>query len=172
MALKQQGIRVSIDDSDNSPGFKFNEWELRGVPLRIECGPRDLKNNQVMVKMRDLDGKEAVSLEEIIDFVPKALEEMQIRLLETARENRKQHEYTHIQTLDELKEHIEIKRAAGEVPGFVLAGWDGDPETEAKIKEETGFTTRNIPFAPPVEKEVCIVSGKPAKYTVWLARAY
>ncbi|UJF15547.1 proline--tRNA ligase [Jeotgalibaca sp. MA1X17-3] len=170
--LKEKDIRVSIDDSDNSPGFKFNEWELRGVPMRVEFGPRDLKNNQVMIKMRDLEDKEAISLEEIAAYIPNALDTMQTRLLETARENRKQHEYTHINTLDELKEHIETKREEGEVPGFVLAGWDGDPETEERIKEETGFTTRNIPFDPPVEKEICIVSGKPAMHTVWLARAY
>ncbi|WP_319469366.1 proline--tRNA ligase [uncultured Trichococcus sp.] len=170
--LKAAGIRVLLDDSDNSPGFKFNEWELKGVPMRIEFGPRDMENNQVMVKMRDLSDKVAVSLDEIMDFVPKALDEMQVRLLETARENRKANEYTNIDTLDELKAHIEAKKAAGEVPGFVLAGWDGELETEAKIKEETGFTTRNMPFNPPVEKTTCIVSGKPAKHTVWLARAY
>ena len=170
--LKEKQIRVFLDDSDNSPGFKFNEWELRGVPMRIEFGPRDLKSNQVMVKMRDLNEKEAISLEEIITYIPKALEEMQTRLLETARTNAKQHEYTHINTLDELRKHIETKREENETPGFVLAGWDGDPETEEKIKEETGFTTRNIPFHPSIEKEFCIVSGKPAKYTVWLARAY
>lgn len=170
--LRAKGLRVALDDSDASPGYKFNEWELRGVPLRIEFGPRDLENNQVMVKLRDEDGKQAVSLDEILDFVPKALDEMQVRLLEKARAFRAEHEHTHINTLDELKEHIESKRAAGEAPGFVLAGWDGTEETEEKIKEETGFTTRNIPFAPPVEKEVCIVTGKPAKETVWLARAY
>lgn len=170
--LKAQGIRAIIDDSDNSPGFKFNEWELRGVPMRIEFGPRDLENNQVMIKMRDIEGKEAISLEGITDYVENALDEMQTRLLETARKNRQMHEYTHINTLEELKQHIEEKRAARELPGFVLAGWDGELETEAKIKEETGFTTRNIPFHPSVEKESCIVSGKPAKHTVWLARSY
>lgn len=170
--LKAKGIRALIDDSDNSPGFKFNEWELRGVPMRIEFGPRDMENNQVMVKMRDLDGKEAISLDGIVDYVVEALDSMQVRLLETARQNRQQHEYTHIDTLDELKAHIEEKKATGELPGFVLAGWDGELETEARIKEETGFTTRNMPFAPPVEKQTCIVSGKPAKHTVWLARAY
>ena len=170
--LKAAGFRVILDDSDNSPGFKFNEWELKGVPMRVEFGPRDMENNQVMVKMRDLGEKTAVSLDDIMAFVPKALDEMQVRLLETARENRKANEYTNIDTLDELKAHIETKRAAGEVPGFVLAGWDGELETEAKIKEETGFTTRNMPFNPPVEKATCIVSGKPAKHTVWLARAY
>ena len=71
-----------------------------------------------------------------------------------------------------MKAHIEKSKESGEVPGFVLIGWDGTEETEAKIKEETGFTTRNIPFNPPVEKTVDIVSGKPAKHTVWIARAY
>ncbi|SFH72861.1 proline--tRNA ligase [Pisciglobus halotolerans] len=170
--LREKGLRVIIDDSSNSPGFKFNEWELKGVPMRIEFGPRDLKNDQVMIKMRDLSEKESVPLDDVLSYIPTALDNMQTRLLEKARENRKQHEYTHINTLDELKEHIEMKKAEGEVPGFVLAGWDGDPETEAKIKEETGFTTRNIPFDPPVKKETCIVSGKPAQYTIWLARAY
>lgn len=170
--LTAQGFRVVLDDTDNSPGYKFNEWELKGIPMRMEFGPRDMKNNQVMVKMRDLSDKEAVSLDDIMAYVPDALDTMQTRLLETAREFRKQNEYTTIDTLDELKAHIEEKKAAGETPGFVLAGWDGELETEAKIKEETGFTTRNIPFAPPVEKETCIVTGKPAKHTVWLARAY
>ena len=141
--LKAAGFRVVLDDSDNSPGFKFNEWELKGVPMRVEFGPRDMENNQVMVKMRDLGEKEAVSLDDIMAYVPKAMDDMQVRLLETARENRKANEYTNIDTLDELKAHIESKRAAGEVPGFVLAGWDGELKTEAKIKEETGFTTRD-----------------------------
>lgn len=170
--LKAAGVRVLIDDSDNSPGYKFNEWELRGVPLRVEFGPRDLTNNQVMIKMRDIEGKEAVSLDGIVESIQTALADMQTRLLETARKNRQQHEYTHIETLDELKEHIENKRQEGETPGFVLVGWDGTDETEEIIKEETGFTTRNIPFDPIVEKKTCIVSGKPAKHTVWLARAY
>lgn len=170
--LKGKGIRALIDDSDNSPGFKFNEWELRGVPMRIEFGPRDLENNHVMVKMRDVEGKNAISLDEIVAHIPTALDEMQKRLLETAKTFRKEHEYTHINTLDELKQHIEEKRESGETPGFVLAGWDGTEETENVIKEETGFTTRNIPFHPAVEKETCIVTGKPAKQTVWLARAY
>ena len=170
--LKAQGIRAFIDDSDNSPGFKFNEWELRGVPMRIEFGPRDLKNNHAMVKMRDVDGKEAISLDELVDHIPQALDDMQKRLFQTALAERKKHEYTHINTLDELKAHIEEKHEANELAGFVLAGWDGTDESEAKIKEETGFTTRNIPFNPEVKKETCIVTGKPATHTVWLARAY
>lgn len=170
--LKDKGIRVILDDSDNSPGYKFNEWELKGVPMRIEFGPRDLKNEQVMLKMRDLSEKESVPLDELMAYIPEALDAMQSRLLKTAREDRQQNEYTGIDTLDELKQHIDSTKAEGKTPGFVLAGWDGDPETEEKIKEETGFTTRNMPFEAPVKKETCIVTGKPAKHTVWLARAY
>lgn len=170
--LVAAGLRVKIDDTDNSPGFKFNEWELKGVPMRIECGPRDLENHQVMTKMRDLDEKVAVSMDEIVAYVKHALDEMQTRLLQKAKEMRAANEYTTIDTMEELKAHIASKREAGEVVGWVLVGWDGTEESEAKIKEETGFTTRNIPFHPAVQKETCIVSGKPAKYTVWIARAY
>lgn len=170
--LKAKGVRVKLDDTDNSPGFKFNEWELKGVPMRIECGPRDLENNQVMFKMRDLADKQVASIDEIVSVVEEQLGIMQTRLLETARQMRASNEYTHINTLDELKAHIEEKKQAGEVPGWVLIGWDGSEETEAKIKEETGFTTRNMPFNPPVTKDTCLVSGKPAKHTVWIARAY
>ena len=140
--------------------------------MRIECGPRDLENNQVMTKMRDLDEKVAVGFDVLLETIQAELEKMQGRLLDTARAMRASNEYTTIDTLEELKAHIEAKREAGEVPGWVLVGWDGTEETEAKIKEETGFTTRNIPFNPPVKKETCIVSGKPATQTVWIARAY
>ena len=125
-----------------------------------------------MTKMRDLDEKVAVGFDVLLETIQAELEKMQGRLLETARSMRTSNEYTNIDTLDELKAHIEAKREAGEVPGWVLVGWDGTEETEAKIKEETGFTTRNIPFNPPVKKETCIVSGKPATQTVWIARAY
>lgn len=170
--LKSRGVRVVVDDSDNSPGFKFNEWELRGVPMRIECGPRDLENNQVMTKMRDLEDKVAVSFDDIVETVDRELAAMPTRLLESARAYRLENEHTHINTLDELKAHIETKKATGDITGWVLIGWDGSEETEKQIKEETGFTTRNIPFNPPVEKTTCLVTGKPAKHTVWIARAY
>lgn len=169
--LRAVGIRTMIDDSNNSPGFKFNEWELRGVPLRIECGPRDLENGQVMLKARDLADKVSVPFAEFVATVQAELDTMQGRLLEIAREMNRQNYYTNIDTLDELVTHIETKRAAGEVPGWVLAGWDGTEESEAKIKELTGFTTRNIPFEVE-QKATCIVTGAPAKHTVWLARAY
>lgn len=171
-AFKAEGFRVRLDDSDNSPGYKFNEWELKGACVRIECGPRDLENGHAMVKVRDLADKEKVAFEDLHDYVKEQLAIMPKRLLEAARARNKANEHYDIETLDDLKAHIETCKAEDKVTGFVLIGWDGTEETEAKIKEETGFTTRNIPFDVPVEKTVDIVSGKPAKHTVWIARAY
>ena len=171
-SFKAKGIRVRLDDSDNSPGYKFNEWELKGACLRIECGPRDLENGHVMVKVRDLAEKQTVAFDDLADFVDQQLAAMTPRLLEAARNRNKENEYYDIETLEELKAHIETCKKEDKVTGFVLIGWDGTEETEAKIKEETGFTTRNISFEAPMEKTVDIVSGKPAKHTVWIARAY
>lgn len=170
--LEASNIRVRLDDTDNSPGFKFNEWELKGACLRIECGPRDLENNHVMIKMRDLSEKVPVDFSEITAYVTEQLEDMQGRLLENARMRNKENEHLDIDTLEELKAHIEKCKAEKLPTGFVLMGWDGTEETEAKLKEETGFTTRNIPFEAPMEKTVDLISGRPAKYTVWIARAY
>lgn len=116
--------------------------------------------------------KEKVSFEELTDYVKEQLAIMPNRLLKAARARNKENEHYDIETLDDLKAHIEKCKAEDKVTGFVLIGWDGTEETEAKIKEETGFTTRNIPFETPMEKTVDIVSGKPAKHTVWIARAY
>ncbi|WP_025729236.1 proline--tRNA ligase [Atopobacter phocae] len=170
--LKQAGVRVKIDDSENSPGFKFNEWELKGVPLRLEFGPRDAQAGHMMAKWRDGSDKETVQIDDILAYVQSGLDAMQKRLLEAARQFYAEHSYTNIETLEELKAHIETKQSAGELPGWVLIGWDGTEETEERIKEETGFTTRNIPYAPPVEKTIDLVTGQPAKHTVWIARAY
>jgi prolyl-tRNA synthetase len=170
--LKAKGIRVQLDDSNNSPGYKFNEWELKGACVRVDLGPRDLENGHVMTKLRDQADKVEVKFEDLTAYIEAQLAEMQVRLLETARKNYKANEHLDINTMDELKAHIEACKESGEVPGFVLIGWDGSEETEAQIKEETGFTTRNIPFNPPVEKTVDLISGKPAKHTVWIARAY
>ena len=170
--LKAKGIRVRLDDSDNSPGFKFNQWELKGACLRVECGPRDLENNHVMVKVRDLAEKETVPFDELVSYIEAQLAAMTPRLLAAAKARNAENEHFNIETLDDLKAHIEACKADNKPTGFVLIGWDGTEETEAKIKEETGFTTRNIPFEVPMEKTVDIVSGKPAKHTVWIARAY
>ena len=170
--FKAAGFRVRLDDSDNSPGYKFNEWELKGACLRIECGPRDLENGHAMVKARDLDDKVAVPFEELAGYVKEQLDSMPKRLLDAARARNKANEHFDIDTLADLKAHIETCKKENRPTGFVLVGWDGTEETEAKIKEETGFTTRNIPFEAPMQKTVDIVSGKPAKYTLWIARAY
>ena len=170
--LKNLGIRVRLDDSDNSPGYKFNEWELKGACIRIECGPRDLENGHVMLKVRDLADKEKVAFDDLISTIQAQLAEMTPRLLASAKKRNKENEHFHINTLDELKAHIEECKEANKPTGFVLIGWDGTDETEAKIKEETGFTTRNIPFEVPMEKATDLITGEPAKYTLWIARAY
>lgn len=171
-ALKEKGIRVRIDDSDQSPGFKFNEWELKGVPVRIELGPRDLENNQVILKARDEDEKITVSIESVVEAVEKELETMQQRLYEKAKAFRDANSHTDIDTLDQLKEHITNCEKNGTIPGWILGGWCGDDACEAKVKEETKFTSRNIPFNPPTTKHTCITCGKEAKHTVWFGRAY
>ena len=171
-SLKKAGIRVRLDDTDNSPGFKFHEWELKGACIRIECGPRDLENGHVMTKIRDIDGKVAVTFDELESYIQEQLALMPNRLLEAARARNKENEHLHINSLDELTAHIATCKAENKPTGFVLIGWDGTEETEAKIKEETGFTTRNIPFEVPMEKTVDIISGKPAVHTLWIARAY
>lgn len=171
--LKQAGVRSVVDDSDKRPGNKFNEWELRGAAIRVEVGPRDLENQQAVIKARDLADKQTVPLAEFSDQILKELDTMQTRLFERAQAMYQENIYTDIDTIDALEKHIERCQAENKPAGYVLAGWDGTEETEEKIKELTGFTTRNIPFKGNVEeKNTCILTGKPAKETVWLARAY
>ncbi|MCM3744482.1 proline--tRNA ligase [Sporosarcina luteola] len=170
--LKAKGIRVRLDDSDQSPGFKFNEWELKGVPVRVELGPRDLENNQALMKARDEDEKVAIDLASIVESIEQELQTMQTRLLEKARAFRAEHSHTHIDTMEDLTKHIADSAEKGEIPGWILAGWCGEDACEEQVKDETMFTTRNIPFNPPAEKSTCINCGKEAKHTVWFARAY
>ncbi|MEG0416685.1 MAG: His/Gly/Thr/Pro-type tRNA ligase C-terminal domain-containing protein, partial [Erysipelothrix sp.] len=171
-ALKTKGIRVRLDDSDQSPGFKFNEWELKGVPVRIELGPRDLENNQALMKARDEDAKVSVSLESIVESIISELVTMQTRLLEKAKAFRAEHSHHHIDTIAQLKQHLVQSEQNSTIPGWVLAGWCGDDACETQVKEQTKFTTRNIPFNPPQTKQTCIHCGKESKHTVWFARAY
>lgn len=170
--LKAKGIRVRLDDSDQSPGYKFNEWELKGVPVRVELGPRDLEKNQALIKARDEDENEAVELSNLLTRIEEELVTMQARLLEKARAFRKEHSHTHIDSLEQLKEHIEASVKNAEIPGWILAGWCGDDACEEQVKDETKFTTRNIPFNPPTEKVTCISCSKESKQTVWFGRAY
>ena len=170
--LKSKGIRVRLDDSDQSPGYKFNEYELKGVPVRLELGPRDLENDQALMKARDGGEKVAVDLAGAVAAIEQELETMQTRLLENARKFRDENSHTNVDTLDELKKHIEDSATNETIPGWILAGWCGDDECEEHVKNETKFTTRNIPFDPPAEKSTCINCGKESKHTVWFARSY
>ncbi|HLN63409.1 MAG TPA: proline--tRNA ligase [Symbiobacteriaceae bacterium] len=171
-ALKAAGVRVKSDLRDETPGWKFNEWEMRGVPVRLELGPRDVENNQCVLARRDTGEKITASLDGIVDTIKNLLDEIQANMFAKAQAFRDANSHTHVETLEGLKEHIATSEAEGKIAGWVLAGWCGDNECEAKVKEETKFTSRNIPFAPPVEKHTCIHCGKEAKRTVWFARAY
>ena len=166
--LTDAGLRVKNDTRDTlRPGFKYNEWELKGVPLRIEIGPRDIEKGHV-VAVRRLDREKAfVQREELTAWLTAALERFQADLLERAR-NRMAEMTSQAVTFDELAEIIVTRR------GFVWAGWDGSPETEARVKEETKATIRCIPFegGEPTEGLTDVVSGQPAKHRVLYARAY
>jgi prolyl-tRNA synthetase len=169
-ALKAVGVRVKMDVRDERPGWKFNEWEMRGVPIRIEVGPRDLENNQVIIARRDTGEKTAVAIDDLVATVQVTLDSIQENMYQKAVEFREAHSHTNINTMDELKAHIAAHENT--VAGWVLCGWCGDDACEKKVKEETSYTTRNIPFNPPMQKETCICCGKDSQHTVWFSRAY
>ncbi len=160
--------RLHVDDRDeHTPGWKYNEWELRGVPLRLEIGPRDVDKNQVVLVRRDNRAKEMVPMAALAERVPALLDELQRAFYERARAFRAANTHE-VASYDEFKDILENRR------GFVIAGWDGDPETEAKIKEETKATIRLIPLdgGTAAEGLRCIYSGRPARYRVVFAKAY
>ena len=163
--LKAMGISVKYDNADNRrPGFKFADYELKGVPVRLVMGPRDLDNNSVEVMRRDTLEKNSVTLDGIEDFVKKLLDEIQENLFQKALNFRKENTYT-VDTYDEFKEQIEKG-------GFILAHWDGTTETEERIKDETKATIRCIPFEGDKTPGKCMVTGKPSERRVLFARAY
>lgn len=159
------GVRAHLDDRESvSPGFKFNDWEMKGVPLRIELGPKDLEQGTAPVSRRDVEGKTPIPLAEIIGRVPNLLVEIQASLFQQAQAFRS----THTRTPDDW----EAFKALIEQGGFARCGWDGDPATEAAIKKETKATIRCIPNDGSAEGKVCIYSGKPARHEVIFAKAY
>lgn len=163
--LKKAGIRVRVDDrTDVSPGWKFNEYEMRGVPLRLEVGPRDIENGQVVLATR-FGEKRIVKEDQLLGEVEKMLDEIQRDMYERALKFMKEHTYA-VDTLDELKALFEEKR------GFVLAGWCGSESCEHQVKLETKATARNIPFIVDEHKSKCLVCEEQAKHTVVFARAY
>lgn len=164
--LKEKGISVKFDDRDNyKPGFKFAEHELRGVPVRIAMGPRDLENNTVEIARRDTLEKKTYPVDQIIETVVTLLEDIQTNIFNKALEYRASHTFT-TDSYDEFKQILDEKG------GFILAHWDGTSETELLIKEETKATIRCIPFDAPEEAGKCIRTGKPSNKRVVFARAY
>ncbi len=170
--LKQADIRVKADLREETPGWKFNEWEMRGVPVRLEIGPRDVENGQVVLARRDTGEKLTVAIDGVVETITNLLSEIQHNMLQTARAFLAANSHLDIATLAELKSHIAKVEAEKGLAGWVLAGWCGDDACEAKVKEETKFTSRNIPFDPPAVKHTCITCGQEAKHTVWFGRAY
>jgi len=165
-ALRAKGISVKYDDNDaKKPGWKFAEYELKGVPVRLALGPRDLENGTIEVARRDTLTKEVVPIENVDVYVADLLEEIQKTIYNKALEFRAA-STTSVNTWEEFKEVLVNKG------GFISAHWDGTPETEQKIKEETKATIRCIPLDAVEEEGKCIYSGKPSKCRVLFAIAY
>ena len=163
--LQAAGVSVKLDDSDNKrPGFKFADYELKGVPVRLAMGARDLENNTIELMRRDTLEKENVSFDNIAQHVTELLTDIQNNLFEKARRYRDTHIYE-CDNYDEFKTKVKDG-------GFFLCHWDGTAETEAKIKEETQATIRCIPFGYEQMEGIDMVSGKPAKCRVIIARSY
>lgn len=163
--LKALGISVKYDDAENKrPGFKFADYELKGVPVRLAIGARDIENGTVEVVRRDTLEKSVEQLDGIVNLVSNLLGEIQQNIFDKALKHRQSMTRT-VETYDEFKEEIEKG-------GFILAHWDGTPETEEKIKEETKATIRCIPLEGDTTPGVCMVTGKPSKQRVIFARNY
>ncbi len=164
--LRKKSISIKFDNRDTQrPGFKFAEYELKGVPLRVAIGSRDMKNGTVELARRDTKTKETVPQEGLAERIETLLEEIQQNIYQKALKFRDEN-ITQVDTYDEFK------RLLDEKPGFLLAHWDGTSETEQQIKEETKATIRCIPLDNPQEEGKCILTGKPSKERVLFARAY
>ena len=160
------GISVKYDDRDNfKPGFKFNDYELKGVPIRIAIGPRDLENNVVELARRDTLEKKSIPMKEITNHIKIILEDIQNNLFDRANSFREER-ITAVETFDEFKSILSSKG------GFISAHWDGTSETEQSIKKETKATIRCIPFSKNIKAGYCVYSGKPSPQRVLFAKAY
>ena len=158
-------FRVKLDDSDKGPGFKFAEQEMRGIPVRIEIGPKDIEAGHAVIVRRDTREKIVADLSELYGKVAEVLETMQKEMLERARAHRDAHTY-------EARSYEEFKDIIANKPGFVKAMWCGDEACEIKIKEETTATSRCMPFEQEDLSNVCVCCGKPAKSMVYWGKAY
>lgn len=166
LASLRTKFRVKLDDSDNSPGWKFSEYEMKGVPLRLEIGPKDIEKNQCVLVRRDNREKQFVSLDNLDEAIEAALEALHQALYEKAKANLVSKTFTartHEEFLDIAKNH----------PGFIRAMWCGCTECEEQLKEETGgVKSRCIPFEEEQVSDVCVCCGKPAKHLVVWGRQY
>ena len=163
--LKQAGIRVKMDDSDQSPGWKFAEYEMKGVPLRLELGPKDLEKNQCVLVRRDNGEKSFISLDELEAMVPEFLDRVHKGMFEKAKQNLTEHTYD-AQTLEEAKKLQE------EHGGFIRTMWCGDEECECRMKDEAGMSSRCMPFDQTPIGDKCAICGKPAKKVIYWGVAY
>lgn len=158
--------RAKIDASENSPGWKFAEYEMKGVPIRVEIGPKDIENNQCVIVTRHNREKTFVSLDELETVIPQKLQEVRDGLYEAALENRERRTYA-CKTLDEITEALEKNG-----DGFIKAMWCGSEECESKVKELTGVGSRCIPLDQEQISDTCICCGKPAKHMLYWGKAY
>ena len=163
--LKKAGVRVKLDDSENSPGWKFAEYEMKGVPLRVEIGPRDIEENKCIIASRWNGEKTDCSLDELETAVAQKLQEAHDGMYNKALENQKKRTYA-CTTIDEINKALENG------DGFIKAMWCGDEACEDEVKEKTGVGSRCIPFEQEHLSDVCVCCGKPAKHMVYWGKAY
>jgi prolyl-tRNA synthetase len=163
--LKNENIRIYEDWSDRRPGSKFNHWELKGVPIRIEIGQRDILNEELVLYRRDKNEKSNIKIDDFVNIVKKTLRDIQTNLFIEAKDFQVKNTHN-VRNFDEFKTVIENEG------GFIKCGWDGTSETESRIKELTKATIRVIPFEQDIDQLKCIYSNKKAKYEVIFAKAY
>lgn len=159
------GFRVKVDDSDKSPGWKFSEQEMRGVPIRVEIGPKDIEAGKCVIVRRDTREKIEVSLEELSVKAGEVLKQMQEDMLKRAKKHLEEHTYT-------AASHEEFEKIFAERSGFVKAMWCGETACEEEIKEKMSVTSRCMPFEQEAVADTCVCCGKPAKKMVYWGRAY
>ena len=164
-SLLAADIRAKLDDTDKSPGWKFSEQEIKGIPLRIEIGPKDIEAGHVVVVRRDTREKIEVGLNEVAEKLPAIFEQMQQDMLDRARAHRDSHTY-------EAKTYEEFKDIIANKPGFVKAMWCGEEACELKIKDDTTATSRCMPFEQEKIADTCVCCGKPAKTLVYWGKTY
>ena len=163
--LVNSGFRVKVDDSDKSPGFKFSEQEMRGIPVRVEIGPRDIENGKCLICRRDTREKIEVDIDKLADKIAELLTQIQQDMYDRAKKHLEEHTY-------EATSREEFEKIFAEKSGFVKAMWCGETECEEKIKEDMAVTSRCMPFEQKCLSDTCVYCGKPAKKMVYWGRAY